>query len=119
MSSDWWRGDRVTNPPLVNLLAGENRRLSISLATMLGVGESTSLVGMTANVYNWRTRQIIIPSPITDPLTYDSGTKTVSLKIDASLLPVREHLSLVITCDVSSPAGSDRRAVYTILYLET
>jgi hypothetical protein len=111
--SDFWSGERTTAPPIVELVSTENRKISVGLGAVLVAGETIQDNTITPVVRNWRTQQPIDPDPIVLPISYDAVLKTAAVRIDASLLPLREHAVLVITFNVTSPAGTETRAVYT------
>lgn len=117
--ADWWASERTTEPPQVVLVSTEEKRIAVPLASYAaGAGESIVASPLpTAEVVVWRTRLPITPgTPWV--VSYESGTKTAYVTIDASDLPVRTPCALVITFKVTSPAGTDDRAVYTMLWVD-
>jgi hypothetical protein len=65
---------------------------------------------------NWRT---LVPYPDAEvgiPL-YDPATYVVTQKVDASKLPVREHVAMRITFTVNLGAASENRSVIAAIYV--
>jgi hypothetical protein len=118
MPIQWFANDRSTEPPKINLISSEQRKVAVGLADAIGAGEAILSGTMDIQILNWRTMLPIVPDPLVGNLSYDDPTKTVAQEVDASLLPLREACAMVVSFDVSYGLGTERRSSYVILVVE-
>jgi hypothetical protein len=116
--SDFWVSDRTTEPPIITLLSTEDRKITIGLASALATGETIQGATLVASLLDWRTRVAVDPAALVGIPAYNATTKNATQRIDASNLPVREHVALQMTFTVTFSGGSETRAVYVILWVD-
>ncbi len=115
MSVIWWATDRATEPPVIEMLSREDRKITVGLSSAVSDGAAILIPGMSAEVRHYRHGTLIDPDPKSAILSFDAPTKVVAQKIDAGLLPINEPCVLIITFDVSTAGGIETRSVYVIL----
>jgi hypothetical protein len=115
MSDDWFATERVASPPIIHLLHSEQRAITIGLSEVIVTGETVTNLPVTVELLRWRDGVEIDPTALMGQAGYNATTKIASQKIDASKLPLREHVELRVSFDVNFGAGVERRSVYAIV----
>lgn len=111
----WWANERSTEPPVVRMLPDEDRKITVGLSSAISAGEAILTSNMEAEVYHYRHGTVIDPTPKSAILSYDGQTKVAAQKINSSLLPPNVPCVLVISFDVNTAGGNERRSVFIIL----
>jgi hypothetical protein len=106
MTLMFWTSDRATEPPMIELLATEDRKIAIGLSASLAAGESVVDGTIESDLALWR-----------NSVATDQTALIASQRVDASKLPVRDPVTLRLTFQANTPAGIDFRAVYVVLYV--
>lgn len=116
LDTDWYAGDRATPPERIEIFSKEQRIITISLASMVTVGETISPVGMGLTLTRWGKPAFSYGTALDGVYAYDAGSKAVSQKINASLLPLDTPIAFQVAFNVTMVnAALDRRSVVRVI----